>query len=74
MIEANELLEDLRELGVESGDLLCIHSSYKSIGTVNGGADTVIRTFPALEKVPAGFEMKGEEPGHCCFPPLHFTF
>lgn len=28
---------------------------------VTGGADTVIRTFPALEKVPAGFEMKGEE-------------
>ena len=45
MIEANELLEDLRELGVESGDLLCIHSSYKSIGTVNGGADTVIKSL-----------------------------
>lgn len=28
---------------------------------MTGGADTVIRTFPALEKVPAGFEMKGEE-------------
>lgn len=28
---------------------------------VTGGADTVIRTFPALEKVPAGFEKKGEE-------------
>lgn len=28
---------------------------------VTGGADTVIRTFPALAKVPAGFEKKGEE-------------
>ena len=64
MVEASELLEDLRELGVESGDLLCIHSSYKSIGTVNGGADTVIKsplTAPGM-------------PGPCCFPPLHFTF
>lgn len=47
MPEANELFKDLRELGVESGDLLCIHSSYKSIGMVNGGADTVIKSLLA---------------------------
>ncbi len=28
---------------------------------VTGGANTVIRTFPALEKVPVDFEKKGEE-------------
>lgn len=45
MVEANELLKELRELNVESGDLLCVHSSYKSIGAVKGGADTVIKSL-----------------------------
>jgi len=33
---------DLCALGVESGDILFIHSSFKSLGPVDGGASTVV--------------------------------
>ena len=36
------LCEDLRELGVQTGDTLFIHSSFKSLGPVDGGAGTVV--------------------------------
>ena len=36
------LVRDVRALGVESGDILFIHSSYKSLGPVDGGAGTVV--------------------------------
>lgn len=36
------LAEDLRRLGVERGDVLFIHSSFKSLGTVAGGAAAVV--------------------------------
>ena len=36
------LARDLRDLGVEPGDILFVHSSLKSLGPVNGGAGTVI--------------------------------
>ena len=42
------LAENLSNLGIESEDLLFIHSSFKSLGPVDGGADTVIG---ALEDV-----------------------
>jgi len=41
------LLTDLKQLGVKPGDVLFIHSSFKSIGPVTGGADAV---FSALEQ------------------------
>ena len=41
------LLRDLRHLGIESGDVLFMHSSFKSLGPVAGGAEIVIS---ALEK------------------------
>ena len=37
-----QLAADLQRLGVETGDLLFIHSSFKSIGPVDGGAATVV--------------------------------
>jgi aminoglycoside 3-N-acetyltransferase len=37
-----ELAEDLRRVGVERDDTLFIHSSFKSLGPVAGGAGTVI--------------------------------
>lgn len=37
-----KLAQELRNLGVESGDLLFIHSSFKSLGPVDGGAGTVV--------------------------------
>jgi aminoglycoside 3-N-acetyltransferase len=43
-----KLVEEFRDLGVEEGDTLLVHSSYKSLGEVDGGPQTVIR---ALETV-----------------------
>ena len=36
------LTHDLKNLGVELGDTLFIHSSFKSLGPVEGGAGTVV--------------------------------
>ena len=41
------LIQDFTNLGIEKADTLFIHSSFKSLGTVEGGAGTVIS---ALEK------------------------
>lgn len=46
MHTAASLTADLRRLGVEPGDLLFIHASFKSLGPVRGGAGSVV---PALE-------------------------
>lgn len=43
----NELAAGLRALGVAPGDTLFVHSSFKSLGPVEGGAATVVA---ALEK------------------------
>ena len=43
-----QLSSDLRTLGVTPGDLLFVHSSFKSLGIVDGGAETVVAS---LEKV-----------------------
>ena len=48
MYPEKRLVEDLETLGVERGDLLFIHSSFKSLGDIDGGAHTVIS---ALESV-----------------------
>ena len=37
-----ELIADLAALGIESSDLVFVHSSYKSLGSVDGGAKTVV--------------------------------
>lgn len=39
------LCRDLRALGVEPGDILFIHSSFKSLGPISGGAGTVVRAL-----------------------------
>lgn len=41
----NDLARDLRNLGVESGDILFVHSSFKSLGPVQGGVETVVRAL-----------------------------
>lgn len=37
-----DLIKQVEALGVRSNDTLCIHSSMKAIGEVEGGADTVL--------------------------------
>ena len=44
----DKLINDFTKLGIEEGDVVFIHSSFKSIGQVEGGAGTVIS---ALEHV-----------------------
>lgn len=39
------LVETFRTVGVEPGDVLLVHSSYKSLGGVHGGPATVIDAF-----------------------------
>jgi aminoglycoside 3-N-acetyltransferase len=47
MLTYEELVEGFRGLGVEEGDTLLVHSSYKSFGPVDGGPQTVIRALEA---------------------------
>lgn len=42
MLTFENLVKEFRELGVTKGDVLFIHSSYKSLGGVDGGPQTVI--------------------------------
>jgi aminoglycoside 3-N-acetyltransferase len=47
MLTFEGLLDGFKELGVEEGDVLLVHSSYKSFGEVDGGPQTVIRALEA---------------------------
>lgn len=42
------LVKDLKKLGVKAGDALMVHSSLKSMGRVEGGAETVIAALRAV--------------------------
>ncbi|MEO8695263.1 MAG: AAC(3) family N-acetyltransferase [Acidimicrobiales bacterium] len=42
-----QLAEDIRRLGVTSGDLIMVHASLRSIGPVDGGADGVVDALEA---------------------------
>ena len=58
------LCRDLRALGIREGDTLVVHSSLKSMGYVEGGAETVIRALR---------EVLGEE-GTLLFPAFSYRF
>jgi aminoglycoside 3-N-acetyltransferase len=47
MLTFEELVKDFRDLGVQPGDTLLVHSSYKSLGRVEGGPQTVIEALLA---------------------------
>src|SRR5574339_918011 len=47
MLTFEQMVEGFRELGVQEGDALLVHSSSKSFGPVDGGPQTVV---DALEK------------------------
>jgi aminoglycoside 3-N-acetyltransferase len=40
-----QIVQDIRAMGVRASDLLLVHSSLKSIGHVEGGAETVARAI-----------------------------
>ena len=39
---AEQLVADLRRLGVDAGDLVMVHASLRALGAVTGGADGVL--------------------------------
>jgi len=45
MYTKEQLKQSLSEIGICSGDILMVHSSYKSLGGVEGGAKAVIEAF-----------------------------
>src|SRR5919106_4191691 len=47
MLTFEDLVEGFRKLGVEEGDTLLVHSSYKSFGGVDGGPQIVINALEA---------------------------
>ena len=44
-VHQEDLVEDLLRLGVPAGGLMMVHSSLRSIGQVDGGADTVVNAL-----------------------------
>ncbi len=45
MFTKEDLIADLKDMGILPTDALMVHSSMKSIGEVEGGADTVVDAF-----------------------------
>ncbi|HAV76380.1 MAG TPA: hypothetical protein DCX53_03400, partial [Anaerolineae bacterium] len=66
MLTLEELVEGFQKLGVEQGDTLLVHSSYKSFGDVDGGPETVIR---ALEEA-----LGTDTDGTLIMPTFNFDF
>ena len=64
MLTLPQLTENFRALGVEKGDTLLVHSSYKSFGGVDGGPQAVIDAF---------LEVLGEN-GTLLMPAFNFDF
>ena len=51
----DQLKQQLKEIGIRPTDNLLVHSSMKSLGPVEGGADTLIDAL--MESVPKGLLM-----------------
>lgn len=64
MLTFDQLVDNFRALGVETGDTLLVHSSYKSLGGVDGGPQTVIDAL---------LEVLGED-GTLVMPTFNFDF
>lgn len=68
-----QLVQQLRNMGINSTDNLLVHSSMKSLGAVQGGADTVLDAF--MEAVSEGLLMlpthtwKQMSEEYCLFDP-----
>ena len=64
MLSLSQLVDNFRALGAGAGDTLLVHSSYKSLGGVDGGSQTVIDAL---------LEVLGEE-GTLVMPTFNFDF
>jgi aminoglycoside N3'-acetyltransferase len=50
MLTFEQLLDGFRGLGVQEGDTLLVHSSYKSLGEVYDGPRTAIRALETARR------------------------
>src|SRR5512147_311341 len=66
MLTFEKLVEGFRELGVREGDTLLVHSSYKSLGEVDGGPQTVIHALEAA--------LGTDKDGTLIMPTFNFDF
>src|SRR3990172_13013518 len=48
MLSRKELLDGFRQTSVKAGDTIIVHTSYKSLGGVEGGAEAVIDVMREL--------------------------
>ena len=64
MLTKNDLVREFQAIGLQAGDTLLVHSSYKSFGGVAGGPQTVIDAF---------LEVIGPE-GTLVMPTFNFNF
>jgi aminoglycoside 3-N-acetyltransferase len=64
MLTHADLVQGFRSTGLEAGDVLLVHSSYKSFGGVEGGPQTVINAL---------LEVLGED-GTLIMPTFNFDF
>jgi aminoglycoside 3-N-acetyltransferase len=48
MLELAELILKFQQLGLKNGDILLVHSSFKSFGGVKGGPETVIEALTTV--------------------------
>lgn len=44
-ITKNDITRAAKDLGIKNGDIVLVHSSFKSLGEVDGGAETVVQGF-----------------------------
>ncbi len=50
MVTKQDIVKSFKDLGIETTDILLVHSSLKSLGTVDGGAQTVIDALMEVVK------------------------
>lgn len=48
IVSREQLVYDLRSLGLDSGQIVFVHSSLRSLGHVDGGAETVVDAFQTV--------------------------
>lgn len=66
MLTFEQLVKGFQKLGVEQGDTLLVHSSYKSFGEVDGGPQTVVRALEAT--------LGTDKDGTLIMPTFNFDF
>ena len=60
MFTKEQLIEQIREMGVVSTDTVVIHTSMRAIGDVDGGADTVIEQLACKKTHKSAYQNGGK--------------